>query len=384
MKSPADLAYRLARQWHNANLREQRLLKPDSWPLTLSIGKPGPDAIRNRLEHVREHLERWRRVQTGRVHWQPVRFQSAAESITVPVNWELNSPSEWVQATGDPEVRREYQILGRLVPELDPRFHPLVIRRRSVILDKPEAEVIRCGQLALQLAPGWAQGKPLRALPLAGIDSKFFERNRQLITHMLDAVFNGQASESGLEAFLGAEDEGHHWLLIVDLDGRLLPFTQLRVRARELQTTPLPGHRLLLVENERCLHQLPQTPNTIAVLGSGLNLSWLRGNWLANKRIAYWGDLDTWGLCMLARAREYLPRLTPLLMDQATFDSHAEDRAVNEPHPGPPEAPGALKPAESQLYSHLLAAENGRLEQEFLPPELVHRAIREWIGQADH
>ncbi|NWO05944.1 MAG: hypothetical protein HLX50_09680 [Alteromonadaceae bacterium] len=384
MKSPADLAYRLARQWHNADLREQRLLKPDSWPLTLSIGKPGPEAIRNRLEQVREHLERWRRVQTGRVHWQPVRFKSAAESITVPVNWELNSPSEWVRATGDPEVRREYQILGRLVPELDPRFHSLVIRRRSVILDKPEAEVIRCGQLALQLTPGCAQGKPLRALPLAGIDSKFFERNRQLITHMLDAVFDGQASESGLEAFLGAEDEGHHWLLIADLDGQLLPFSQLRVRARELQTTPLPGHRLLLVENEHCLHQLPQTPNTIAVLGSGLNLSWLRGNWLANKRIAYWGDLDTWGLCMLARAREYLPRLAPLLMDRKTFESYAEDRAVNEPQPGPADAPGVLKQAESQLYSHLLTAENGRLEQEFLPPELVHRAIREWIGQADH
>jgi len=378
MKSPADLAFRLARQWQNADLREQRLLYPGSWPITLPVGKPSGGEVRNRLEQVRAHLEQWRHVETGHVHWQPVRFQSAAEPISVPVSWELNSPSEWVRSTEDPEVRREYQILGRLVPELNPRFHSLVIRRRSLVMDRPETEVIRCGRLALQLTPGCAEGKPLRALSLAGIDSKFFERNRQLITHMLDVLFDGQASQTGLEAFLGAEDEGHHWLLVADLDGSLLPFSQLRVRARDLQSSPLPGQRLLLVENERCLHQLPSIPGTIAVLGSGLNLSWLQARWVAGKSIAYWGDLDTWGLYMLARARELQPKLTQLLMDRSTFDQFEESSAVHEPEPAPAEIPEALTPAEAALYSHLNDAERGRLEQEFLPAETAQQAINAW------
>lgn len=378
MKSPAELANRLARQWQNADLREQRLLSPDNWPLTLSIGKPSGGAIRNRLEQVREHFKQWRQVPHGHVEWQPVRFQSASELIDVPVAWQLNSPSEWVQATGDPEIKREYQVLNRLAGELDPRFHSLIIRRRSLVMDKSEADTIRSGQLALQLAPGCADGKPLRALSLAGIDSKFFERNRQLVTHMLDILHDGQASETGLEAFLGAEDEGHHWLLVADLDGDLLPFEQLRVRTRELQASPLPGQRLLLVENERCLHQLPRAPGTLAVLGSGLNLSWLKAQWLMNKDIAYWGDLDTWGLYMLARARELQSGLTPLLMDQVTFDQFQEDCAVNEPQPAPAEIPEALSPEEAALYNQLIEAERGRLEQEFLPAETVRQAITEW------
>lgn len=77
-----------------------------------------------------------------------------------------------------------------------------------------------------------------------------------VLSQMLDVLFDDQASELGLEAFLGAEDEGHHWLLVADLDGQLLTFSQLRVRASELQEVALPGQRLLLVENERCLHQL--------------------------------------------------------------------------------------------------------------------------------
>ncbi|WP_372985659.1 Wadjet anti-phage system protein JetD domain-containing protein [Marinobacter sp.] len=382
MKSPDELASRLARQWQNADLREQRLLRPESWPLTLTIGKPTGTVVRDQVGEVREHLQQWREVSIGQVHWQPVRFQSTSEAINIPTHWRLESPSQWVQATGSSEIKREYNTLNRLASALDPRFHSLIVRRRSLVMDKSEREVILSGEVALQLQPGCADGKPLRALSVAGTDSKFFERNRQLVTLMLDILFDGRASETGLETFLGAEDEGHHWLLIADLDGSLLPFSQMRVRAYELQSTPLPGQRLILVENERSLHQLPSAPDTIAVLGSGLNLSWLQASWLSNKAVAYWGDLDTWGLAMLGRAREHLPKLTPLLMDRTTFERFAAESAVEEPQAAPAIVPPGLTESEAGLYHLLLQSDRGRLEQEFLPVNMVHRAVVNWTARS--
>jgi len=382
MKSPDELASRLARQWQNADLREQRLLRPESWPLTLSIGKPTGTVVRDQVGQVRKHLQQWREVSIGQVQWQPVRFQSTSEAINIPTHWMLESPSQWVQATGSSEIKREYGTLNRLASALDPRFHSLIVRRRSLVMDKPERDVILSGKVALQLQPGCADGKPLRALSVAGTDSKFFERNRQLVTLMLDILFDGQASEAGLETFLGAEDEGHHWLLIADLDGSLLPFSQMRVRAHELQRTPLPGQRLILVENERSLHQLPSAPDTIAVLGSGLNLSWLQASWLANKAVAYWGDLDTWGLTMLGRAREHLPQLTPLLMDRTTFERFADESAVEEPQAASVVVPPGLTESEAGLYHLLRRSDRGRLEQEFLPVNMVHRAVVNWTARS--
>lgn len=381
MKSPDELASRLARQWQNADLREQRLLRPESWPLTLSVGKPSGTQIRDQIGQVRDHLQQWREVTIGQVQWQPVRFQSTSEAINIPTHWMLESPSQWVQATGSSDIKREYGTLNRLASALDPRFHSLIVRRRSLVMDKSERDVIQSGEVALLLQPGCADGKPLRALSFAGTDSKFFERNRQLVTLMLDILFDGRASETGLETFLGAEDEGHHWLLIADLDGSLLPFSQMRVRAYELQRTPLPGQRLILIENERCLHQLPSTPNTIAVLGSGLNLSWLQAGWLYNKAVAYWGDLDTWGLTMLGRAREHLPKLTPLLMDVATFERFADESAVEEPQAAPAIVPPGLTESEAGLYHLLRQSDRGRLEQEFLPINMVHRAVVNWTAR---
>lgn len=356
----------------------QRLLNPNTWPLRLSIGKPTASDLTNRLDRVRAHLDQWRQQDIGQVDWLAQRSRSIAEAVEVPDCWVLNTPSEWVAATADRTIQHEYQALNRLAATTDSRFHQLIIRRRNLVLNRPEAEVIRASRLALALSPYCAQGKPLRAISHEGIDSKFFERNRALITALLDVLHDGKATDLGLEAFLDAEDEGHHWLLLADLDGDLLPFKQQRVRARELQQTSLPGGAILVVENEQCLHQLPTAPGTLAILGAGLNLAWMQADWLANKQVAYWGDIDTWGLTMLARARQHKPELVPLLMNQMIFDEHGTGKAVNEPEPAENLPETGLTEAERSLYRRLLNLELGRLEQEFLPMETVHQAINRW------
>jgi len=380
VKSPTELAQRLARQWHQADTRECRLLDGTGWPLRLTIGKPAGRRMIEDFAQVRRHVERWRQVPTGRVTWEQIAYRGTAEPVELPVTWELRTPSEWVAATGDAAIQQDYRRLARLVCATDPLFQRLLVRRRHLHAERPEAEVIKAAELALALQPGCAGGVPLRALSVAGIDSKFFERNRRLMIELLDRRFDGAVSELGLEAFLGAVDENDHWLLLADLDGSLLPFSQLRVRDKELVDVPVPGGRVLVVENERCLHQLPALKETVAILGAGLNLTWLAAPWLADRKLAYWGDIDTWGLTMLARARLLRPELTPLLMDADLFKRHGAAR-VPEPAPAGAIPPEGLSNSEAALYRHLLAQERGRLEQEFLPKQEVVAAVTGWGGQ---
>ena len=381
MKSPTELAQRLARQWHQADTRECRLLDGTGWPLRLTIGKPAGRRMIEDFAQVRRHVERWRQVPTGRVTWEQIAYRGTAEPVELPVTWELRTPSEWVAATGDAAIQQEYRGLARLVDSTNPLFQRLLVRRRHLHADRPEAEVIRAAELALALQPGCAGGVPLRSLSVAGIDSKFFERNRRLMIALLDVRFDGTVSELGLETFLGAADESDHWLLLADLDGDLLPFSQLRVRDKELAHAPVPGGRILVVENERCLHQLPAQKGTVAILGAGLNLAWLAAPWLAQRKLAYWGDIDTWGLTMLARARLLRPGLTPLLMEAHLFKHHCAKHAVPEPTPAGATPPEGLTKCEAALYHHLLEQERGRLEQEFLPRQTVVKAVTDWAGE---
>lgn len=171
-------------------------------------------------------------------------------------------------------------------------------------------------------------------------------------------------------------DESDHWLLLIDLDGRLLRFRSQKVQGRELQQTPLPGRQLLVVENESCQHHLPPFEGTIAVLGTGFDVGWLGGPGPKGKRIGYWGESDTWGLQCLSLARAQRPDLQPLLMTERLYDGHQSD-AVPEPC-RPDRVPGQLATAEHRLYRRLCQEPRGRLEQELLPAELVRSVIMNW------
>ncbi len=377
MKSPAEISKKLARQWQSADQREQRLLTDINWPLRMAIGKPTAEQFKHSSVLVRNHVQRWREEKIGTVEWQAVKYQAASTMVDIPTHWGLQTADEWVAACDDKQISREFKRLSDIISRVDAAFHRLLVRQRSLWQQIDPEEVLQCCRLALLLKPGIAAGRPLRALSLANIDSKFIENHRSLLSKLLNICYRGTLEDASLEDFLGAAEDNEHWLLVVPLSTGLFPFQQLRLRASELAQLSLPGSHLLIVENEQCRHQLPKLDNTIAILGAGLNLSWLANPHFKNRQLAYWGDIDSWGLKMLSIARGIQPHLSPLLMDKDSFDRY-QQYAVAEPQNAGDKIPESLTDREVSLYQYLLTKEKGRLEQEFIRADDVHRVLKDW------
>lgn len=374
MKPPETLALQLAKQWHNNKLRTERL-SGAGFPIELSIGKPTNGDMQQRLNAVQQHIQRWKKVNVGTVVFEDVFYQNLGSQTAIPVRWQLHKPSEWIQACNDKQVQNEYQQLAELISQTKPLYHELLIRERSLWKERPIVEIIQTTELAERLSPHCAQGKPLRLLSNLAIDTKFIERNQYLLQRCLDLRFDGAASTQGLLSFLGAAPNNEHWLLVKALDQSLLPFPRLRLATNELQQYLLPAQHILIIENEQCEHLLPEINNCIAILGAGRDLSWLEGQALDNKTLYYWGDMDTWGLTMLAQARQHRPNIQALMMNQKCFKSFAKNNAVIEPNPAnqPPEH--GLTTDEQAFYQFLLDQSKGRLEQEFLPDAFVKQQL---------
>lgn len=380
MKSPEDCRRVLAKQWESPTFREDRLLGgQDAWPIRISIGRPSSKLLASELDTVKRHVEAWRKVTVGNVLWKKVRYRVTGSEVEVPAYWQLSKPTEWIDAIRDKQPRSEFEAMARWVEHSHPSFHRLMVRKRSLWRDKSVEDVLQALSIAEKITPGCADAKPLRTMGLFGVDTKFFERNARLILELLDERFEGEASRIGLEDFLGAYRESEHWLLVYDLDGGLLPFRRMRLRSVDLQRQPLPGRRILLIENESCVFHLPDLEGTVAVLGSGFDLNWTDTDWLRGRSVAYWGDIDTWGLVFLAKARQSLPQLTPLLMTSELFEIY-EKKAVREPVTAGIEPPPGLMQAEQILYEKLVQSQRGRLEQELLSREDVHAALQKWWG----
>lgn len=381
MKLPEQVGAQLARQWEHADTRRRLLLDPSAWPVSVSIGAPPPRQLEHDISAVRLHLQSWRDIQVGTVQWQPRRYRSATDAVDVPDQWWLADVDDWALATGDARVQHESGRLKVLLPQVAADIGELLVRRRGLWRDRSDHDVLLACEVTALLGPGMAKGLPLRALAVAGMDSKFLERHEALVLALLDLRFDNQASALGLKDFLGSEDTAAHWLLVVPLSPGLLPFAQVRVRARELARCPLPGSRVLLVENERCLHLLPPMDDTVAVLGAGLDLQWLDADWLRKRSVGYWGDMDTWGMMMLGKARIALPQLQRLLMDRALFDQHCQALAVREPVPADVSLPTGLEEDEIAFHAYLRAQPKGRVEQELLPADVVFPIMTAWAAE---
>ncbi|ASD89698.1 hypothetical protein C0Z46_11740 [Salmonella enterica] len=379
MFSPDELRKKLARQWDNAKLRAGRLLPPGNWPLCLPVGKPSARMFAEQTQCVLQHVQLWRQVAVGRVEWEEVSYRASDTPVLMPLRWILNGPSDWINAAADPAVSQEFRLLEGIIEHVDPIFHPLLVSHRSLWRHKDPQDIINAASLACRLAPGCAKGLPLRLLSGQGVDTKFIENNISLLTRLLDVRFSGEASEQGLSTFLDAFDESSHWVLVVPLSPGLLPFKKCRVTTTELAATTLPVSRVLVIENEQCLHQLPALSDTIAILGCGLDVQWLSSSVLDEKRVAYWGDMDSWGLLMLARARLCRPTLDVLLMNRELFEQYASHSAVTEPVKAQEVIPDGLLPEEADFYRYLTSLSCGRLEQEFLPVDVVRVGLENWF-----
>jgi len=381
MKSPTEVAERLARQWHRAPLRVERLLSAEGWPLQVPIGKPTGAQFAGETARVQAHVQRWRQVETGEVIWGKVNYRAGAEPVSIPMQWCLHTPSEWVAATADDDVQEEFRTLESIIANVAPIYRERLVAERPLWRTKDPQEVITAAALVDTLSPGIASGRPLRLLGGLNVDTKFFERHTTLLTRLLDERYNGAASEQGLHNFLDAPADKDHWLLVAPLETGLLPFQRQRVTAQELAQIHLPASHILVVENEQCLHLLPRMPDTIAILGAGLDLQWLGADSFSGKKVAYWGDMDTWGLLMLGRARQYCPNLYPLMMTHHHFEKYSQDCAVPEPTPAQHGFPTGLNDKECTFYEFLLTLEKGRLEQEYIPEQVVHNELNEWLDQ---
>ncbi len=104
----------------------------------------------------------------------------------------------------------------------------------------------------------------------------------------------------------------------------------------------------------------------------------MAAHWLRQKRIAYWGGLDSWGFLFLSQARHHQPHVKSLLMDRETLLSHRQ-RMVEEPdaYSGLPEH---LTEAEQRVFQEIREGVHGntRLEQERLSADHILNRLLSW------
>ncbi len=206
-------------------------------------------------------------------------------------------------------------------------------------------------------------GRYLREISAPGVDTKFAERHRSVLSQLLGVP----AARPGFLAGLGlrARPEFGRLRPAPEL-GLLPPASEIALRTDELPALEVRVRTALVVENEVSYLSVPVPVGGMVIWGRGFDVDQVGAlPWLREAEINYWGDLDTHGFAILDRLRAWLPQTRSVLMDRATLLAH-RDRWVREDTPTSARL-RHLSADEQALYADLVEdrhAEKLRLEQE--------------------
>ena len=324
------------------------------FPLRMPLRGPSPRAITDQFEQVRAWAADLTATSGLTFDWQEVRHRVQGVQ-RLPVAVVFASADDAVGWLGK---RREGVRFAAVLDATRAR-HPALIpwlARRPLLAVELSDDWPRLMAVIDWLIAHPQPGVYLRQVDAVDVHSKFIEAHRRVLAELLDIVLPDGAvdrSRSGASQFAGRygfrDKPVRIRFRVLDPAIRMLATPAEPAPSASMQPdvtldadsfdalATIDGfgvERIFITENEINFLAFPPSRRSIVVFGAGYGWDVLgRIAWLHQRRVLYWGDIDTHGFAILDQLRAWLPAADSLLMDRDTLIAHAalwgtEDRPI--------------------------------------------------------
>ncbi|MDP9413218.1 MAG: DUF3322 domain-containing protein [Pseudomonadota bacterium] len=375
--STEDVAASLLKLWMRGRILADAVGGESVFPVRLRVRGPDSSALAARFAEVQawiRSLEAGSRSGRGfgyDIVWREVRHRQLGRN-RVPHELVVPDPTDGLRLIRKQAEAARFADLLAATSKAFPELVPWLARKPLLALD-------HAGDWPRILAVlGWFRNHPasglyLRQVDIAGVDTKFVEARKGLLSELLDIVLGrtplamAAGAPPSFERRYGLRSKpATIRFRLLDGAASLQGLTDISCPAEEFARLRLSPGVVFITENEVNGLAFPDVWNALVVFGLGYGLDRLvAAEWLQRSRLIYWGDIDTHGFAMLARLRAYFPAVESILMDETTLLAH-QALWVGEERPFLGDLP-RLTDTERRLFEDLKGNRFGdrvRLEQE--------------------
>lgn len=368
--SPEDLRSQMHKLWDRGSL----LTESGIYPLRLPLRSPAAGDLGVRFDEVRDWVQLWAQLEEKQglsLEWREINSREIGRN-RLPSAVLFHERDRALAYIGKRQVGRDFDRLQAQILEPFPVLRDWLARRPLQVLELKD----QWPRLLAVLS--WLREHPrpgvyVRQLELPGVDTKFIEGHRKVLTGLLDLVLDPAQIDDNARGLSGFEARYGFRAKPLQIRFRLLDpalylqgLGDLQIPAQDFARLALPLDRVFITENDINGLAFPDLPGALVIFGLGYGLDSLKNaGWLADTAIHYWGDIDSHGFAMLDQLRSYFPHTRSLLMDRPTLLAH-ETLWGREPKPTRKPLP-RLSADEQALYDDLCCdrlAPSLRLEQE--------------------
>jgi hypothetical protein len=383
LKLPEDVRLFLARRFHSKH-REWLIgdAGESQWPLAVPLGMPTEQAALRQVDGVRAWVSAWQGWQgVGILSWCERRWKALGIQ-RLPEKLALNGPEEVAMWIGESSRWERAQSRYQRITARWPVLTQQLPRYFDVLADYSDADFRRLVEMLDWIANHPNSDLYPRQLPVSGLDSKWIDGRRGLLTDLVAAIQEDLSDDLDFYRRCGLKAPPllvRMRVLDQALRARVGGIGDITAPVEDLTGINLPASHVFIVENLQTGLAMSDMPGAVVFMRLGYNVDVLaRLPWLARAKCIYWGDLDTHGFAILHRARSYLPELKSVLMDEDTLLQH---RAlwVDEKEQHPAAELTLLTDVEQCVYQGLKQqrwGKNVRLEQERIDWDYSWRTLQ--------
>jgi hypothetical protein len=298
----------------------------------LTLKSPNAADLSDRFEAVRDWVRSVGDTPHVRIDWREWNHRVQGTQRLPATAW-VDSLQDALAMVGKARQVQRFEALWQKTAKAQPALLAWLSRRPLQALELAD----RWERLMAVVA--WLQAHPrpgvyLRQVDAPGVDSKFIEVHRGVLTELLDLALLPEAIDtraSGTMQFARRfgflEKPIRIRFRLLDRATHSLPgcpgLPDLALDAASFAALALPIERVFITENETNFLAFPQVAHAIVVFGAGYGWEALaRATWLHRCQLHYWGDIDTHGFAILDQLRGHFPRAASFLMDRETLLAH--------------------------------------------------------------
>jgi hypothetical protein len=334
--SAPDLRAQTQKLWDKGLLLQEMVNQatggPSSFPRRLRLQCPSTSELSGQFEAVRAWAESLR---AGTKHYRLIERDTRSPvlgSNRIPDEAWLDTLPNALALMGKTKEAARFAELIRVTQAQQPALLAWLSKRPHIALELDN------DWLRLLAVVGWLKAHPrpgiyLRQVDIAGVDSKFIESHRSVLTELFDrALLLEGVDDSAKGAAQFCQRYGFldkplrvrfRWLDMFHVEYG----TDIAVTQTAFEQLNAPVSHVFITENEVNFLAFPSVtsvPHAMVIFGGGFGgLERLKHTvWLHQRSVHYWGDIDTHGFAMLDQLRAYLPQVKSLLMDEATLMQH--------------------------------------------------------------
>jgi hypothetical protein len=386
---PNDLRIHLQRLWDSGRLLSAPLRSEQLFPLRLNLRAPTARSLSEQFDDVRSWIREWETGAGYQLDWSEINHRILGRN-RIPAAALVAAEADALRIIGKTHEAEQFREIAAQMRERLPQLTDWLACKPLAALD--------CASDWPRLLDvlTWFRAHPrcrfyLRRIDIPGVDTKFIEDRKPLLTELLDLALPPEAIDAAAPGWRNFERRYSllskpNMIRFRVLDRRLAiqGLTDLSVPSQEFAQLELPVSRVFITENEINGIAFPDVAESIVIFGLGYGLDRLSDiRWLKERPLHYWGDIDTHGFAMLDRVRAIFPAAESFLMDRETLYGHSQFW-VQESAPYVGEL-SRLNAEEQALYDDLRFNRLGdrvRLEQERIAFTCVEQAVEQAVGQA--